>query len=100
MFFWRPAGIYAILLQFVICGSASLVAYEAARSHKHLWTIAFAGLAVLFNPVVAVPFPRGAFPWVSILCFTMFLASLKFLKTAPRLSVASVTYAGPRSQSL
>lgn len=100
LFFWRPAGGYAIALQFVICASAVLVAFEAFRSGKHLWTIAFAGLAVLFNPVVAVPFSRGVLPWISVLCFAMFLASLRFLRTAPRLSIASVTYTEPRNQSL
>lgn len=100
LFFWRPAGGYAVLLQFVICISAILVAFEAARSGKHLWTIVFAGLAVLFNPVVAVSFSRGVFLWISVLSFTMFLVSLRFLRTAPRLSIASVTYTGQRGQSL
>ena len=100
LFFWRPGGGYAILLQFVICGSAVLVAFEAARSGKHLWTIAFAGFAVLFNPVVAVSFSRGVFLGMSVLCFTLFLASLRFLRTAPRVSIASVTYTEPRDQSL
>jgi hypothetical protein len=100
LFFWRPGGGYAIVLQFVICGSAVLVAFEAFRSGKQLWTIAFAGLAVLFNPVVAVSFSRGVFPWISVLCFAMFLASLRFLRTAPALSIASVTYTGPRDQAL
>lgn len=96
LFFLRPGGGYAIILQFVICSSAVLVAFEAFRSGKYLWTIAFAGLAVLFNPVVAVSLSRGVLPGMSVLCFTMFLASLRFLRTAPRLSVASVTYTEPR----
>jgi hypothetical protein len=100
VFFWRPAGGYAILLQFVICISAILVALQAARSGKQLWAIVFAGFVVLFNPVVTVPLSQSVFPWVNGLCFTMFLASLKFLKTAPRLSVPSITYPGPRNQSL
>lgn len=99
-FFWRPAGGYAIVLQFVICLSAILVALQAARSGKQLWAIAFAGLAVLFNPVVTVPVSQSVFLWINGLCFTMFLASVKFLKTAPKLSMPSITYPGPRSQSL
>jgi hypothetical protein len=100
LFFWSPAGGYAIMLQFVICISASLVAVQAARSGKQIWAIAFAGLALLFNPVMTVPFSHSVFLCINVLCFTMFLASLKFLKTAPRLSVTSITYPGPRSQSL
>lgn len=97
---WRPAGGYAIMLQFVICLSAILVAFQAARSHKQLWAIAFAGLAVVFNPVVTVPLSKSVFLWINIVCLTMFLASLKFLKTAPKLSMPSITYPEPRSRSL
>ena len=100
LFLWHPAGGYAVMLQFVLCASATLVAVQAARSNKYLWTIAFAGIAVLFNPLVSISVSRGVFPWINVLCFTLFLASLRFLKTAPRLSVPSITYPGPRSQSL
>jgi hypothetical protein len=100
VFFWKPAGNYAVLLQFVVCGSATLVVFEAARSDKHLWTVAFVAPAVLFNPLAAVTFSHGVFVWAGTLSFTMFLASLALLKTNPRLSIASITYAGPRTQSL
>jgi uncharacterized protein DUF6804 len=98
LFFWSPASNYALLLQFVICGSASLVALDAAKSSKHLWMAAFAGLAVVFNPLVAVPFSHSVFPWVIAFGCSMFLASLALLKTVPRLSTLSIT--GPRSPSL
>jgi hypothetical protein len=100
LFFWRPAGGYAIMLQFVVCLSAILIAVQAARSGKKLWAFAFAGLAVLFNPVVTVPVAQSVFVWLNMLCVAMFLASVKFLKTAPKLSMPSITDAGPRSQSL
>jgi hypothetical protein len=99
-FFWRPAGGYAIMLQFVICLSAILVSCQAARSGKQLWTSAFAGLAVLLNPVIAVPVSQSIFLWINMLCITMFLAAVKFLKTDPKLSIPSITYPGPPSQSL
>lgn len=98
--FWRPAGGYATVLQFVICLSAILVALQAARSGKQLWAIAFAGLAVFFNPVVTVPVSQRVFLWINVLGLSMFIASLKFLKTAPKLSIPSITYPGPRSRSL
>jgi uncharacterized protein DUF6804 len=98
--FWTPVSNYAVLLQFVICGSAVLVAIEAARSDKHFWACAFGGVALLFNPLLTFTFFYSVFPWVSILCSTMFIASLVFLKTVPRPSILSITYAGPRSQSL
>src|SRR6185369_16298280 len=98
--FRAPAGNYAVPLQFLICGSASLVALEAAKSGKRLWTAAFAGLAVLFNPLAAVTFSHPVFPWITALCCSMFLAALMFLKAAPGLSMVSAAYPGPRSQSL
>jgi hypothetical protein len=100
IFSWTPAGNYAVLLQFVICGSAVLVALEAARSGKHLWACAFGGVALLFNPLMAVTLSHSVFPWVNALCCSLFLASLVFLKTVPRPSILSITYPGPRSQSL
>ena len=99
VFFWSPGANYGLLLQFVVCGGAGLVALEAAKSGKHLWTAAFAGLAVIFNPLVALTFFHAVFPWVAALCCSMFLAALFYLKAAPRLSLASITYPGPRSQS-
>lgn len=100
MFFWTPASNYAIPLQFVICGSAILVAIEAARLGKHLWAYAFGGVALLFNPLLTFTFFHSVFPWVNVLCSSLFLASLVFLKTIPKLSILSITYPGPRSQSL
>lgn len=100
IFFWSPANNYAVFLQFVVCGSASLVAIEAAKSGKHLWAVAFAGLAVLFNPLVTVTLSHSVFPWLTAFCCSMFLAALAFVKTAPRLSMESITYAKPRSESL
>jgi uncharacterized protein DUF6804 len=99
-FFWSPGGNYGLLLQFVVCGGAGLVTLEAAKSGKHLWTAAFAALAVLFNPLGAVTFFHAVFPWVAALCCSLFLAALFYLKAAPRLSMVSITYPGPRSQSL
>lgn len=100
LFFRSLASSYAVLLQFVICGSASLVTLEAVKSGKYLWAACFTGLAILFNPLVTVAFATSVFPWITSLCCSMVLASLVALKTAPRLSILSITYAGPRSQSL
>ena len=100
LFIWRPAGGYAIMLQFVICISAILVAIQAAQTGKQFWAIAFAGVAVLFNSVITIPFSQSVFLWTDVLCFTVFLGSLKFLKTAAKRSIPSITYPGPRNQSL
>lgn len=99
MFFWTPASHYAMLLQFVICSSVVLVAIEAARSGKHLWAYAVGGVALLFNPLLTLTLFHSVFP-VNVLCSSLCLASLVFLKTVPKQSILSATYPGSRSQSL
>ena len=100
MVFWSPGSSNAVIRQFVIYCGASLATIEAARCGKHLRTAAFAGLAVLFNPLVTVTFPHSVFPWVAAFFWSIFLAALVFLKTAPRLSLAPITYSEPRSEPL
>jgi hypothetical protein len=100
LFFWRANGGYAIFLQFVICGSACLVAFQAVQARRHLWAVAFVGLAIVFNPLMVISLSRSMFVSINVLCFAMFLTSLKALKAAPRLSMPSVTYPGPPNQSL
>jgi len=92
VFFWSPESSYAVRLQFFVCGTASLIAFQAARSEKHLWAIAFAGLALLFNPFVTVPFSYGVFRWLNLLCLAMFVVSIRFLHRAPRVPMPSVTH--------
>ncbi len=100
VFFWTAESSYAVVLQFVVCGTAGLVAFQAARQGKYFWAFGFAGLALLFNPLLTVSFSSGIFRWVNALCLVMFAASIRFLQTAPRLSIPSITYPGPGNQSL
>ena len=53
---FRFEGGIRLLAQFVVCGAAALVLTEAIRSRKHLWAIAFALIAVYFNPILPVDF--------------------------------------------
>lgn len=100
MFFWTAESRYAVVLQFAVCGTAAVVALQAVRAGRHLWAIAFAGLALLFNPLATVPFSSEVFRWINILCVIMFAASIRFLHPNPRLSIPSITYPGPGKQSL
>jgi hypothetical protein len=60
------------------------------------WTSLFALLGATF-----LVSPGNVFSWVIALCCSMFLASLLFLNAAPsRLSMVSIAYTGPRSESL
>lgn len=99
-FFWRSSGNFQTVVQFLVCGAAALVVIQATRSGKYLWTAAFLVVAVLFNPLVPMALHGSIFIWVDLLCLTMFLASTAYLQTSPRLTIASVTNTGPRSESL
>jgi hypothetical protein len=99
-FFWRSSANFQTVVQFLVCGAAAMVVIQAARARKYLWAAAFFVVAALFNPLVPLALPGSIFIWVDLLCLTMFLASTAYLQTSPRLTIASVTNPGPRSESL
>lgn len=88
---WRPSEDYQLLLQFVVCAGAILVAWEGYRSAKHLWAIGFFSIALLFNPIQPAAFSRAMFLWVDLICVGMFLVPLAALKRKPILSMPSIT---------
>lgn len=100
VFSWHSSLEFRIVVQFIVCVGAGLVFVQAMGESKRLWAAGFFGIAVLFNPIVPVALSRGIFLWLDAACLTMFLVSLALLKTSPRLSVASITGADPRNQSL
>jgi hypothetical protein len=100
VFFWSWSTNFQTVVQFLVCGAAGLVVVQAVRAGKYLWAAAFLVVAVLFNPLAPVAFSGNVFIWVALICLTMFLASAAYLKTSPRLTIASVTDPGPRSESL
>jgi len=98
---WRFAGDYQLLLQFVICLGAITVVMQALRETEYRWAAGFAMLAMLFNPAVPVFKFSGPFSLLLVLlCIAPFAASLAALKTRPRLSIPSITYRTPGSESL
>ena len=98
---WRSAPNYQLLLDFVVCMAAIVVAQQAVRAKRYLWTAAFAAIAVLFNPVVPVPRPTGdLFLLMIFVCLAPFAISLAALKTQPILSMPSITDRTPGSESL
>jgi type II secretory pathway component PulM len=72
-----------------------------ARSRKHLlWTIAFALIAVYFNPIFPVDSSRVAELTIVLTCMVVFAASLRYLKPVPRMSLATITDLPARGESL
>ena len=100
VFSWHSPLYLKMAVQFIVCMGAGLVFVQAISEKKRLWAVGFLGVAVLFNPVVPVALPRGIFLWFDAVCLTLFLFSLVFLTSSPRLSVASITDSGPGSESL
>lgn len=58
-----PYGYY-ILLRWLICFSASVVAWGFYKSHLSHWSLIFGGIAFLFNPLIPVYLTKPV--WVSI----------------------------------
>lgn len=99
---WRSVTNYQLLLlQLTVFMGAVVVAQQAVRAKRYLWTAAFAAIALLFNPVVPVPRPTGdLFLLMIFVCVAPFAISLAALKTQPTLSIPSITDRTPGSESL
>lgn len=93
-------GIPEILLQFVVCGGAVFVMVEAVRSRKYLWVAAFALVALYFNPIFPIALSRMASLPVLLVCATAFLASMRYVRPMPRMSLATITDLPARGESL
>lgn len=70
-----PYGFYT-LLRFTVCGSAVYYALEAYHHKRLYWVWAFVGLAILFNPVVTVHFPRSTWQVVDVIAAAVFAVAL------------------------
>lgn len=88
--FWGSSENYLPLLQFVVCGGALFVAWEAFRSAKHLWAVGFVAIAALFNPLQPWTFSPGMFFWLDLLSIAMFVASVAVLKARPRFAMPPI----------
>jgi len=90
--FWRSSEGSEFALQFVVCAGALLVAWEAYRAEKHIWTIGFVAIAVLFNPFQPWTFSSELFFWLDLLAMSTFLVSLAIVKAKPKLPMPSILY--------
>jgi uncharacterized membrane protein YccC len=93
-------GVPQILLQFVVCGGALFVMLEAFRSQKYLWAAAFALIALYFNPIVPFEISRMASLPVQFVAAAAFLGSTRYVKPAPKMSLATITDLPARGESL
>ena len=77
-----PYGFYT-LLRIVTCGAAGLLAYVAYEQSKRLtgWVAALCVVALVFNPVILVYFPRSVWMYVDVGTASLFIAHML---SAPR----------------
>lgn len=51
---WSRAADYQVFVSFAVCAGAVRVAFLAAAERKYGWAVLFAGMALLYNPLLPV----------------------------------------------
>jgi len=87
---WPPSENYQLLLQFLVCAGALLVAWQAYSAAKQIWAFGFVAIAVCFNPFQALTFSREMFLFLDLISIATFLASLAVLKPKPAVAMSSM----------
>src|SRR5579864_1059513 len=101
VFLGRPNSAGLVAFQFLLCGCASLVVFQAVNNSRYIWAALFVLIALLFNPVVPVAFSsRAILAAIDLTALVLFAASLALLKTGPRASVISIASPAPPPKSL
>jgi hypothetical protein len=70
---------YYMVLRWAVCAIAIYGAVRAYKGGQHSWAVIMGALAVLFNPIAPLYFPRDAWRVLD------FIAALIFLISPPRL---------------
>lgn len=62
-----PYGYYTFL-RIVVCGFAALIAFYSweDNTHSRIWSAVFAGMAILFNPLVPIYLSRADWFYLDI----------------------------------
>jgi hypothetical protein len=97
--FWLPANLRSYL-DFVITAAAVLVLVQAVNFRKYAWAAIFVLVACVFNPVQPIGFSFSVLVALRVISATLFAVSLVAVRTSPRMTIASITQANPRTQSL
>jgi hypothetical protein len=98
--FWRMSLDQQSYLNFVIAAGAVFVMVQAFGLGKYWWIVAFVAITCLFNPIEPIGFSSKVMIGLQIMCAAAFAVSLQFLHTEPRMTIASITEANPKTESL
>ena len=98
--FWKFVPNARTYLDFVVAAGAVFVLVQAVNLRKYWWVAGFVAITFLFNPIRPIELSFGTTVALQILTAAVFAVSLQLLKTSPRLTIASITEANPRTESL
>ena len=97
---FEPVGANRLLLGGVVFVGALVVTVQGVRLQQYAWAFGFAGVALVFNPLFAIPLSAPVLRWSEVICMIGFLAALPSLKPARLPSALSITDLRPRRESL
>lgn len=73
--------VYFTLLRFIVCAVGVYLAYNIHEDNKgSLWVWAFAGIAVLFNPIIPIYLQRGQWMVIDLIIGIFFVLSMFIIK--------------------
>ncbi len=98
--FWRMSFNYLSYFNFVITVGAALVVVQATTLRKYWWVVTFIVIACLFNPILPIELSSRVMVGLRVVSVAIFAGSLSFLHTTPRMTIASITEANPKTESL
>ena len=78
------AGGYMELLALAVFSAALLLVAQTALGGRYFWAVAFAAIAVLFNPVAPLTLSRTTFLVLDAVCIWVFILSLTLSWREPR----------------
>ncbi|HUK23724.1 MAG TPA: DUF6804 family protein [Terriglobales bacterium] len=98
--FWRMPGDLRGYSGFIISAAAVFVLVQAFILRKYVWGMAFIAVVCLFNPLQPVGFSFPTLVVLEVMSAVLFAFSLPLLRTRPRMTIASITEANPKTESL
>jgi hypothetical protein len=99
--FWQrlPANLRTYF-DFAVTAGAVFVLVQAVNLRKYWWVAAFVGITCIFNPIQPIGVSFETLVALQIMSAALFAVSLRLLRTSPRMTMASITKANPRTESL
>jgi hypothetical protein len=92
---WHVSSDFRTYLSFIVTAAAVFVMVQAIILRKYAWAISFLAVVCLFNPLQPVGFSSPVLIALEVISAGLFAVSLYTVRTKPRMTIASITEAGP-----